>query len=313
MYLSVYVCLSLFLQDAWIPTALYQSTFQVRIKGTSCTRDVSTNWQEFPESYRLTLDSRPVCLPASCLSQALWTTSFCVEILLQSGFMVKADNGYLRVPTHSWFLSYIPVSHPVPSLNFILSHWSVGLIHPSTYYNNHSCNLPPFHVVITMIIIANAIISKETRKTLAFRHIIFLAWHPCQVSVFMRIWPEALQEIEFIRFLFLCVCTCIRMCSCVHTYLFVLSWNRTCFFSPRRIQQRFSWQIWFQPYVLSVPELGYYKGSRSKHYSLRIFSCLDPLFVYFLTQMWLHGYSYEPEAMECLGESGLSQSNRRTT
>lgn len=143
VYLFVYVSLSLFLQDAWIPTALYQSTLQVRIKGTSCTRDVSTNWQEFPESYQLPLDSRPICLPASCLSQALWTTSFCVEILLQSGFMVKADNCYLQVPTHSWFLSYIPVSHPVPRLNFILSHWSVGLIHPSTYYNNHSCNHPP--------------------------------------------------------------------------------------------------------------------------------------------------------------------------
>lgn len=30
------------------------------------------------------LDSRAVCLPASCLSQELWTASLCVEILLQS-------------------------------------------------------------------------------------------------------------------------------------------------------------------------------------------------------------------------------------
>lgn len=90
----------------------------VEFKGTVWTRYFFTNWQEFPVSYQSPWHSRQIYLPASCLSQELWTTSLCVKILPQSGFKVKTDSCYLHIPTHSWFLVYIPVSHPLPRLSF---------------------------------------------------------------------------------------------------------------------------------------------------------------------------------------------------
>jgi hypothetical protein len=74
-----------------------------------------------------------------------------------------------------------------------------------------------FLTVISIIIITNIIISNWIWIPHALINIIFLAQHNCQVPVLVRMWPKAVQEVECILSVPVCVCTCkyVHMCMCI--------------------------------------------------------------------------------------------------